>query len=170
MANEPKQLQIARELARKLGDDDLGRRLADRLTELTPPPQAKVRFKGGPTLIGYEIDQTPTNSGRSLRLRLYWLFARQPERDYHVSARLEGPTRIDLSHRFMGGLQRMDRVLPGQLLVDETSLELAHDMPEGLYSLVLSLDENVKGGRSLVVQDGNMAGRRFLTLPGVSLP
>ncbi|WP_449246184.1 hypothetical protein [Desulfarculus baarsii] len=170
LANEPKQLQIARELARKLGDDDLGRRLADRLTELTPPPQAKVRFKGGPTLIGYEIDQTPTNSGRSLRLRLYWLFARQPERDYHVSARLEGPTRIDLSHRFMGGLQRMDRVLPGQLLVDETSLELAHDMPEGLYSLVLSLDENVKGGRSLVVQDGNMAGRRFLTLPGVSLP
>ncbi len=170
LASRPELLQAAREIARSLGDDKLGEQLADMLTALQPPKEHTITFSQGVKLIGYDLKSDGDDLGKKVTLRLFWQFDQTPPKDYKINCRLEGPAELKLDHKLSGGKQRMDRVMPGDVVVDDVSGRIDQEGGGGKYRIVLSLSPDTPGSRRLMVLDGKLAGRRYGVIEGVALP
>lgn len=170
IAHRPEMVQVAREMARSLGDEQLGGQLANMMTAIQPPKEHVITFSKGIKLVGYGLESNGNDLGRKVKLRLFWRFEKTPPKDYKINCRLEGPAELKLDHKLLGGKQRMDRVMPGDLIVETVTGRIDQENSSGRYRMVLSLSPDTPGSRRLMVLDGKLAGRRYGVIDGVMLP
>ena len=102
-------------------------------------------------LTGYALDRAAYRPGEDVRVTLYWLGTRHPEKDYKVFVHLR-----DLDDRQMisqhesdpvYGYTPMTRWEPGELMADEHLLPLPADTPPGTYQLWVGIYDPATGER-----------------------
>ena len=102
-------------------------------------------------LTGYALDRAAYRPGEDIRVTLYWLGSRQPDKDYKVFVHLR-----DLADQQMISQHDSDPVYgstpltrwePGELMADEHLLPLPADTPPGKYQLWVGMYDPATGER-----------------------
>jgi 4-amino-4-deoxy-L-arabinose transferase-like glycosyltransferase len=124
----------------------------DRLFELPAGIGHPLGVKLGDVahLRGFDLSRTQASPGDTLPLTLYWQASGPAELDYTVFVHLVGPDghchgQVD-RYPAAGAAPTTSWVL-GQVIVDEISLPVASDAPEGLYHIAVGLYDATSGGR-----------------------
>ena len=106
---------------------------------------------GQAQLTGYALDRAAYRPGEDVRVTLYWLGSRHPDKDYKVFVHLR-----DLADQQMisqhdsdpvYGFTPMTRWEPGELMADEHLLPLPADTLPGTYQLWVGMYDPATGER-----------------------
>jgi len=111
----------------------------------------QANLGGQAQLTGYALDRAAYRPGEEVRVTLYWLGSRHPDKDYKVFVHLR-----DLADQQMisqhdsdpvYGFTPMTRWEPGELMADEHLLPLPADTPPGAYQLWVGMYDPATGER-----------------------
>ena len=111
----------------------------------------QANLGGQAQLTGYALDRAAYRPGENVRVTLYWLGSRHPDKDYKVFVHLR-----DLADQQMisqhdsdpvYGFTPMTRWEPGELMADEHLLPLPADTPPGTYQLWVGMYDPATGER-----------------------
>jgi hypothetical protein len=111
----------------------------------------QANLGGQAQLTGYALDRAVYRPGEDVRVTLYWLGSRQPDKDYKVFVHLR-----DLADQQMISQHDSDPVYgstpltrwePGELMADEHLLPLPADTPSGTYQLWVGMYDPATGER-----------------------
>jgi hypothetical protein len=107
---------------------------------------------GGQTqLTGYALDRAAYRPGDDVRVTLYWLGARRPDRDYKVFVHLRDQADQQMISQHdsdpVYGFTPTTRWEPGELIADEHVLPLPADTPPGTYQLWVGMYDPATGER-----------------------
>jgi len=121
------------------------------------PNPMDLKFWDRIHLRGYELPRSTVGLGESLPLTLYWEAEGPTERSYTLFVHLVGPDgqlagQID---RIPGsGAAPTSSWAAGQVIVEEISLPVAHDIQAGAYGIAVGFYDAAYGGR-LPLVDGD---------------
>lgn len=149
--------------------DQLGNHIGDSLELATlrlmpgkgkwPNPQDQ-NFNREIKLVGYDIDERELLPGESLNLTLFWQAEEDVTSDYLVQVKLvdeEGHPWALVEEKPQNGLSPTDRWFSGQEIHDNHQLSISPDIPEGRFSLIISLVDAQDGTQpSIVADDGHL--------------
>jgi hypothetical protein len=133
------------------------------------PLAVEARVGDVAALAGYRLEGTPLRAGGTLRLTLYWLALRAPERDYQVFVHLAeaaDESRILAQHDGTPGYgyTPTSRWYPGEIIEDIHALQLPASVPSGRYLLAAGLYDLATVQPLPVAQPGaSGSGRALLT-------
>ena len=111
----------------------------------------QANLGGQAQLTGYALDRAAYRPGENVRVTLYWLGSRHPDKDYKVFVHLR-----DLADQQMisqhdsdpvYGFTPMTQWEPGELMADEHLLPLPADTPLGTYQLWVGMYDPATGER-----------------------
>lgn len=135
-----------------------------------PNPQ-DLLFEDGIALIGYTLDQRLVAKGESVKLTLYWQSRNQPSNNYKVFVHLvtDGDIRAaQHDSEPQNGASPTSTWMPGQVVLDEHSLEIASDVPPGAYRLLIGLYDGDTGQRLRLLRDSSVSVQAdSVTLSGI---
>jgi len=144
----------------------------DRITSATERYLDGVRLGDEIELIAYRLSEDVVESGRVLRLTLYWQALGQIDQDYTVFTHLIGSSnRIWAQHdsQPQGGQHPTLHWVEGEVVIDEHELILADDVPPGEYQIEVGMYDWVSGQRLVVSEGGQWVPENRVILGTVHL-
>jgi hypothetical protein len=156
----------------KLADMTLS--LRDHLFE--PPPISQpltAEFGEAIRLLGYDINTERAKSGGELGLTLYWQATATPADHYTVFNHV-----VDAAGQIVGQFDGppsgdawlTGTWLPGEVIIDQRTIPLRPDLPDGTYNVLVGLYAADSGQRLPITQDGQPQAGDQLVLTAVSIP
>jgi hypothetical protein len=138
-----------------------------------PPRAVEARVGDVAALVGYRLEGGPARAGATLRVTLYWLALRRPERDYQVFVHLAAATdesKILAQHDGtpVYGFTPTTRWYPGEVVEDVHALRLPDDSSGGRYRLLAGLYD-VQTVAPLPVQRGEVPDGGRVVLEEIEL-
>ncbi|MBC8252715.1 MAG: glycosyltransferase family 39 protein [Ardenticatenia bacterium] len=126
-----------------------------------------VRFDPSLLLVGYDL-AGEARPGGSLRLTLHWQALDRVDADYTVFAHLvdaAGSLVAQRDQQPQGGDNPTSWWVPGEKIMDQTTLAMPTDVPPGQYSLHLGLYDLGSGQRLPCWYSSGAAGGDHVTIP-----
>ena len=111
----------------------------------------QANLGGQAQLTGYTLDHAAYRPGEDVRVTLYWLGSRHPDKDYRVFVHLRDRADQQMISQHdsdpVYGSTPMTRWEPGELMADEHLLPLPADTPPGTYQLWVGMYDPATGER-----------------------
>ena len=111
----------------------------------------QANLGGQAQLTGYALDRAAYRPGEDVRVTLYWLGSRHPDKDYKVFVHLRDRADQQMISQHdsdpVYGSTPMTRWEPGELMADEHMLPLPADTPPGTYQLWVGMYDPATGER-----------------------
>jgi hypothetical protein len=123
-----------------MGRAELAGEYRRQLAKLQPDTPLGVSFANGVNLAGYSLSGRQVKPGGELNLRLYWSFPKALDFDWAIFTHLDRPGgQVNFDHHLDQGRLRMDKLRPGEMVVDNVPLQFDAKTQPGQYTVKVGL-------------------------------